>query len=235
MLAAGWVLFAVGMWLFGQRGLGFDQPPDLGRNRWLIVALLCLATVLSARWAVRRLNTRGGDPASLWCLVPRPPDGGRDYAPEDRATRTLLIVAGVLGFLLCLGTGLALGEFSDRLGRGWSLLLISGLIGAMILSLCTWGRRRIAARIPADHRVKPVSDPTATATAVAASLLGVATCWTAGLTGVPATIEAAWLGNAASLTCSAGFIATSVGAFRLRALARRQAASAVKEHVPAPA
>ena len=53
MLAAGWVLFAAGMWLFGQRGLGFDQPPDLGRNRWLIVALLCLATVLSARWAIR--------------------------------------------------------------------------------------------------------------------------------------------------------------------------------------
>ena len=53
MLAAGWVLFAAGMWLFGQRGLGFDQPPDLGPNRWLIVALLCLATVLSARWAIR--------------------------------------------------------------------------------------------------------------------------------------------------------------------------------------
>ena len=223
MLAAGWMLFAVGMWLFGQRGLGFDQPPDLGRNRWLIVALLCLATVLSARWAIRRLKVRGGDPASLWCLVTRPPDGGRDYAPEGRAKIVPVIVSGLIGGSVCVGYSLTIASFVDQIDRGWNGLGTMVLVAVIATSCGLWAHRRAEVRVPADHRVKTVSDPGATTAAFVAVALGFAACATAGLAGIPATIEAGWLDIAAPLILVVGCIGVVVPGFRLRALARRQA------------
>ena len=223
MLAAGWVLFAVGIWLFGQHGLGFDQPPDLGRNRWLIVALLCLTTVLSARWAIRRLKARGGNPASLWCLGTRPPDGGREYAPEDRAKIVPVIVSGLIGGLVCVGYSLTIASFVDQIDRGWNVLGTMVIVTAIATPCGLWARRRTDARIPADHRVKTVSDPGATTAAFVAVALGFAVCATAGLAGIPATIEAGWLDIAAPLILVVGCIGIVVPGFRLRALARRQA------------
>ena len=223
MLAAGWVLFAVGIWLSGQRGLGFDQPPDLGRKRWLIVALLCLATVLSARWAIRRLKARGGDPASLWCLVTRPPDGGRDYAPEDRSKIVPMIVSGLIAGSVCGAYSLTIASFADRIDRGWNLLGTMVIVAAIATPCGLWARRRAEARVPADQRVKTVRDPVATTAAFVAVALGFAACGTAGLAGIPTTIEAGWLNIATPLILVVGFIGIVVPGFRLRALARSQA------------
>ena len=238
MLAAGWMLSAVGIWLYGQRGLAFDQPPNLGRNRWLIVALLCLATVLSARWAIRRLKARGGNPASLWCLVTRPPDGGRDYAPEGRAKIVPVIVSGLIGGSVCVGYSLTIASFVDPVDRGWNVLGTMVIVAAIATPCGLWAHRRAEARVPADHRVKTVSDPGATTAAFVAVALGFAACGTAGLAGIPATIEAGWLDIAAPLILVVGCIGIVVPGFRLRALARRQAqgqaASAIAEQAQSP-
>ena len=226
MLAGGYVLTAVGFWLFGQRGLGFDQPPDLGRNWWLIVVLLCLATVLSARWAIRRLKIRGGDPASLLCLVTRPPDGGRDYVPEDRSNIVPVIVSGLIGGSVCAGAGVLLTNLGVQIDGGWSVLGTMVIVVAVATPCGLWARRRAEARIPADQRVKAVSDPGATTAAFGAVALGLAACGTAGLAGIPTTIEAGWLDIAFPLVLVVGCIGVVVPGFRLRALARRQAATA---------
>ncbi len=238
MLTGGGVLFAVGVWLYGQGGLAFDQPPDIGRNRWLIVALLCLATVLSARWAIRRLKARGGDPASLWCLVARPPDGGRDYAPEGRAKIVPVIVSGLIGGSVCAGFSLTIASFGDQIDRGWNVLATMVIVAAIATPCGLWAHRRAEARVPADQRVNTVRDPAATTTACVAVALGFAACATAGLAGIPATIEAGWLDIAAPLILAVSCIGIVVPGFRLRALARRQAqgqaASAIADQTQSP-
>ena len=226
MLTGGWVLFAVGVWLYGQGGLAFDQPPDIGRNRWLIVALLCLATVLSARWAIRRLKARGGDPASLWCLVIRPPDGGRDYVPEDRSKIVPVIVSGLIGGSVCGGFSIMIASFGDQIDWGWNVLATMVMVVAIATPCGLWVHRRAEARVPADHRVKTVRDPGATTAAFVAVALGIAACGTAGLAGIPVTIEAGWLDIAVSLILVVSCIGIVVPGFRLRALARRQASTA---------
>ena len=234
MLAGGYVLLAVGFWLFGQRGLGFDQPPDFGRNRWLIVVLLCLATVLTARWAVRRLKIRGGDPASLWCLVTRPPDGGRDYVSEDRSKIVPVIVAGLISGSVCAASSILLASFGGPIDGGWSLLGAMVIVVAVGTPCGLWARRRSEARIPADHRVKTMSDGAATTAAVVAFALGLAACGTAGLAGIPVTIEAGWLDIASPLVLVVGCIGVVVPGYRLRAIARRQADLAIADQTQSP-
>lgn len=225
MMIGGWALVAVSMWLFGQFGLWFEQRPDPGGSGWLLAGSLLAATVFSARWAAHRLKTRGGDPASLWCLVPRPPDGGRDYKPENRATRTMLIVAGVAGGLLCVTLSATFEAFGDGLGSDSISLLSMVLFAAMVVAVITWGRRRIMASIPSSHRVEPIRDRAATAAANAAALLGIATCWAAGLARVPIMVDNDWLA-ATPVLAIAGMFTAAAANFRLRHMARQQAASA---------
>ena len=232
-MVGGWTLIAASMWLFGQSGLWFEQRPDLGGSGWLLAGFLLAATVASALWAAHRLKERGGNPASLWCLIPRPPDGGRDYRPEDRATRTTIIVAGVAGGLLCGAGSAAIQVFGDGgLSSGSLSLLSMVLFAAMCATVITWGRHRTRARIPLSHRVEPIRDRAATAAATSAVLLGMATCWAAGLARVPIDVgndvpEAATVPTIAGLfTAIAGVFTAAAANFRLQHLARQQAASA---------
>lgn len=160
---------------------------------------------------------------SLWCLVPRPPDGGRDYGPENRATRTTIIVAGVAGGLLC-GLVSAFANFGDLYSAEATVLLSTGLVAAVIVTVTVWGRRRIMSRIPESHRVKPVSDRAAAFAAQAAVLLAIATIWTAGLVRIPIGVDGEWL-TAIPVLTFAGLAAATAANFRLRHLARQQAAS----------
>lgn len=226
LMVGGWSLVAVGMWLFGQFGLWFEQRPDLGGGGSLLAGSLLTASVVSARWAAHRLRTRGGNPASLWCLIPRPPDGGRDYKPENRATRTMIVVAGVAGGLLGGAGSAAIGAFGDGGLSSDSLTLLSMvLFAAMVSAVSTWGRRRIMDRVPRSHRVEPVRDRAASAAATAAALLGIATCWAAGLARVPIVVDNDWM-PATPVLAIAGMATVAAANFRLRHLARRQAASA---------
>ena len=162
---------------------------------------------------------------SLWCLVPRPPDGGRDYTPENRATRTMIVVAGVSGGLLCGLGSLAFANFGDQYSAEATVLLSMGLFAAMIIAVIAWGRRRIMSRIPESHRVKPVSDRAATIASQAAVLLAMTTLWTAGLASIPITVDSDWPAATPVLTI-AGMAAVAAANFRLQHLARQQAASA---------
>ena len=238
LLISGWTLIAAGMWLLGQHFQASDGQANLGVSGWLLIGLLATATALSLRRAVLRLRAVGGDPASLWCVVPRPPDGGRDYAPENRAMRRTMIIGGLLGFALCMSAGLVLGTLGDQFDGGWSRLSAFGFAALVIVPFTIWARRHVSGRIPTAHRVKPVSDPAATAAAVVGSLLSLATFWTAGRVGVPVAVDAWWPSDAASPACTAGVVALAAATFRLQFLARHQArgqaASAIADQTQSP-
>ena len=130
---------------------------------------------------------------------------------------------------MCAGFSIIIASFGDQIDWGWNVLATIVMVTAIATPCGLWARRRAEARVPADHRVKTVSDPGATTAAFVAVALGVAACGTAGLAGIPVTIEAGWLDIAAPLILIVSCIGIVVPGFRLRALARRQADSAIAD------
>ena len=235
LMVSGWFLLSLCCWQSGRIGaeLGredavFDPLADSQIGRWLTVALLCLVSACSHRWARNRQESVGARPEHLWHSEHRPPDG-RDRAPEIGLARPPWGVTGVVG-----------SAVMSQLVRGqveWIRILILTLAITGLVALADlWARHRIASKLPADHGVEFATDRTAAAVHCFAVLTALTTFWIAGRTGVP---WSAGIGSTLSqmllslvLLALAGLGSLIAPIFWLRRIARRQATAAASAAAP---
>ena len=248
IMVSSWSLLSLAAWQLGRIVAGLDledavfEPlADSEIGGWLAVALLCLASAFSHRWARNRQESVGAQPSHLWLSQHRPPDG-RERAPEGRLA---LLPAFVASFIAAFGTSVTFEFMLDdtelidadrgQLVSTLVLTLIPALAAAV--ALCgLWMRRRIASRLPTDHPAEFATNISAAAAHGFAVLSALVAVWVAGRTGVPST---AGIGSTLNqmrlsmlLLMLAGLGAFAAATIRLGVVARRQAMAAAS--APAP-
>ena len=179
--------WAVGFWLHGRVGLGFSEPPpEYGRNRWLIVAMLGLASICGFSYAYRRLRFRGLDPTQFWGVA-RPLHDAEARSYERRQVIRGSVVFGLLGgFFAVLVVAIAfVFNFDQWIDAGYGRVLLPFGV-AMILG--PFGGWWIRCRITAQYPYGGVPYDWATfAASYVSGFVTLATIWIAGRTGVPTT------------------------------------------------
>ncbi len=219
LYAVGLTTMLVGFWLHGRVGLGFSEPPpEYGGNRWLIVAMLGLASICVYSYAYRRLRSRGLDTIQMWGVV-RPLHDAEARSYERRQIIRGSVVAGLLGGLFggLWGALAVVFDFDHWIATGYGSFLLPGV--AMILGTFggLWIRRRITAQYPYG-RVR--YDSVAFAASWMSGLLAIATSWTAGRTGVPTTSAEGLSKGVSLLVLTGGLILFLTSVLRLRIVSR---------------
>ena len=223
LYALGLTTMLVGIWLHGRVGLGFSEPPpEYGGNRWLIVALLGLASLCCFSYAYRRLRSRGFDTIQMWGVV-RPLHDAEARSYERRQITRGAVVLGLLGGLITLLV-LAIAfvfNFDQWIDTGYGSFLllpvavIFGAFGGL------WIRRRITAQYPYGH---VPYDWVAYAVSLMSALLAIATIWIAGRAGVPTERGAELSQGLLLLVLSLGMVSFFASVLRLRFLSRPKVA-----------
>lgn len=219
LYAGGLSLIAVGTWLHGRLGVGFsDPPPAYGGSQWLIVALLCLASICGFSCAYRRLRSRGLDTTQIWGVV-RPLHDAKARSYERRQVARGSVVFGLLGGLfagLAMLFSFVLG-FDQWLDTGYGRILVPAF--ASILGVL--GGFRIRRRITAQYSYGRVPyDVAAFAVNYTSAILLLAAVWIAGRTGVPTTSTGGVSMGSLLLVLSIGGSLFFVGVLRLRIVSR---------------
>ena len=225
LVGGGAFLFAA-MWLIGRSGLGFDRQPELGASGWLFVALLLLATVVSARWATRRVVENGERAVCLWLRVRRIPDDGETSAaqkrPDEMPLWLLCVLAGAVGGVWSSVS--PSGRYFDTSPVPW-LIVMAFLVGTGVWSV--WIHRRVLG-CPADTwGIEYIRDGQAKAAASMTHLLAALSAWAAGVAGIPTTA-----GSDAPLVLFLFFVlfvvSIQLSVTRTRHLAKLQAAAVME-------
>ena len=229
LAVSGFALLALDLWLVGGAGVGFDRRPDLGGYGWLIIGLLLLATVLSARWANRRVVEQGGRAVFLWLRVRRPIDEGHgdeaDDRPDDMPILVLALGCGVGG--ATLGNLWTSGYYFDTSPIPW---LVAGALLAAALVWIVWIHRRVLARPASTCSIEYIRDLPAKVAATASSLFLALAVGTAGLAGIPMAVGDSTLALAIVLVLA--FVCIRASIARTRHTADAQASTS-REAEPA--
>ena len=198
LAVGGFALLALTLWLAGGAGVGFDRRPDLGGYGWLLVGLLLLATVFSARWANRRVVEQGGRAAFLWLRVRRPVDDGHGDEAHDRPDDMPILIQALGGGAggATLGNLWTSGYYFDTSPIPW---LVAGALLAASLVWIIWVHRRVLARPASTCGVEYIRDLPAKVAATASSLFLVLAVGTAGLAGIPMAVGDSTLALAIAL------------------------------------
>ena len=223
LFAVGMTSMFVGFWLHGRLGIQFtDAPPDYGGERWLIVALLGLASICGHSYAYRRLRSRGLDTTQLWGVV-RPLHDAEARSYERRQIIRGSVVVGLLGGLfavLVLAIALVF-DFDQWIDSGYGSFLlpcvaiICGSFGGL------WIRRRITVQYRYGH---VPYDMVGFAANLMSALLMLGTIWIAGRVGVPTERGAELSEGLLLLVLSMGAVSFVASVLRLRILSRPEAA-----------